>query len=160
MNWKTLCEATHLQNLPYKIELNTRGQIIMSPAKLVHGRFQSRIAHLLEKFAPHGEAVTECAIQTAESTKVADVGWFSQARWAQVKEGFDAVIAPEICVEIISQSNTKEELQRKKSLYFEAGALEFWLCAETGDMEFWTKDEALPSSKLIPAFPLQVKISR
>jgi hypothetical protein len=30
--------------------------------------------------------------------------------------------APEICVEIISPSNTESEIQEKQALYFEAGA--------------------------------------
>ncbi|MDM8549434.1 hypothetical protein QUF72_05115 [Desulfobacterales bacterium HSG2] len=36
MNWQEVCEHSDLQNLPFKIELNERGQIIMSPAKAYH----------------------------------------------------------------------------------------------------------------------------
>ncbi|GEM_PF-3004535 len=33
MNWQEVCEHSDLQNLPFKIELNERGQIIISSAK-------------------------------------------------------------------------------------------------------------------------------
>jgi len=32
MNWQQVCENPTLKDLPFKIELNTFGQIIMSPA--------------------------------------------------------------------------------------------------------------------------------
>lgn len=160
MDWETVCNDTSLNKLPYKVELNARGQVIMSPAKLYHGRFQSRIGYLLEKFASHGESVTECAIQTTDSTKVADVAWFSQERWNQVKDEFEAHVAPEICIEIISQSNTKEEMQDKQSLYFEAGAHEFWVCDPKGTMRFWTRKKEIKKSKIIPQFPQQIKITK
>ncbi len=160
MDWETVCTNTNLRDLPYKVELNARGQIIMSPARLYHGRFQNRIGYLLETLASHGESVTECAVKTTDSTKVADVAWFSQDRWNQVKDDFEAQLAPEICIEIVSQSNTKEELQYKKSLYFEAGAIEFWLCDQEGEMSFWESDQEIKKSKIIPKFPRRVKITR
>lgn len=33
MKWQEVCEDKALQDLPYKIELNRWGQIVMSPAK-------------------------------------------------------------------------------------------------------------------------------
>jgi len=38
-----------LQNLPYKIELNQKGNIEMSPASNKHGFLQSKIAFLLQQ---------------------------------------------------------------------------------------------------------------
>ncbi len=31
LSWKEVCEAPNLQDLPYKIETNDRGEIVMSP---------------------------------------------------------------------------------------------------------------------------------
>ena len=36
MNWQEVCANPALQNLPYKMELNQQGQIIMSPASVLH----------------------------------------------------------------------------------------------------------------------------
>ena len=43
MKWSHLCEDKSLQDLPYKIELNAQGQIIMSPHKPIHSGFQGAI---------------------------------------------------------------------------------------------------------------------
>ena len=156
MNWETICTDPNLKDLPYKVELNARGQIIMSPAKLYHGRFQSEIVHILKTLLTDGEVVTECAIKTSDSTKVADVAWFSQERWERVKDEFDASIAPEVCIEIMSHSNTQEELENKKRLYLEAGAMEFWVCSEEGKMRFYDKQRELTLSDLVAQFPQNV----
>jgi len=66
------------------------------------------------------------------------------------------VIAPEICVEVFSESNTRQEMSAKKALYFEAGAEEVWLSDRKGRMFFYLKDKpetAVAASKLCPAFP-------
>ena len=42
MNWQQVCEDKTLHNLPYKIELNKQGQLIMSPASIRHVFFAGR----------------------------------------------------------------------------------------------------------------------
>jgi Uma2 family endonuclease len=114
MQWKDVVADPNLQDLPFKIETNEWGQIVMTPARLQHRNYQSKIAGLLQAKIDHGETVTECPIQTAMGTKVADVAWFSSERWAQVKDEYDSPVAAEICVEILSPSNSSGEIQQKK----------------------------------------------
>ncbi len=80
MTWEEVCDDPCLQDLPYKIELNKWGNIEMSPAKFYHSEFQGRIAYLLQTLKPDGSVATECAIETSDNTKVADVTWISYAR--------------------------------------------------------------------------------
>ncbi|ELR99948.1 Protein of unknown function (DUF820) [Gloeocapsa sp. PCC 73106] len=68
-----------------------------------------------------------------------------------------ASIAPEICVEIISEGNTKKEMEIKKLLYLEAKAIEVWFCEESGTMRFFNQQGELKQSLLVPDFPKQVK---
>lgn len=72
--------------------------------------------------------------------KVVDVGWYSDARFAQVENRIAFEIAPEICVEVRSPCNTNAEMQIKRQLYFEAGAEEVWLCELDGAMRFYLSD--------------------
>jgi Uma2 family endonuclease len=60
--------------------------------------------------------------------------------------------APEVCVEVLSPSNSEPEMNEKRALYFEAGAHEVWICRRDGKMEFYTPDLA-GSSRLCPLFP-------
>jgi len=69
--------------------------------------------------------------------------------------------APEICVEVLSPSNTEAEIKEKTALYFDAGAREVWLCApEDGKMTFLGSPAAAPTpaSKLCPRFPDQIRL--
>ncbi len=147
-----------MQDLPYKIELNRWGNIEMSPAKSYHFEFQLRIGHLLQSLLPAGVAVTECAIETSEGTKVADVAWVSRERRREIRREVSYAAAPEICVEIRSMSNGPAEMRHKRRLYFDAGAVEFWLCNEHGQMSFFSPDDTLPRSTLCPEFPVHVEI--
>jgi Uma2 family endonuclease len=67
--------------------------------------------------------------------------------------------APEICVEVLSPSQADAEMQRKKQLYFEAGAEEVWFCREDGRLEFYEASQPnVPqtSSQRCPAFPSRI----
>jgi hypothetical protein len=46
--------------------------------------------------------------------------------------------APEICVEIVSPSNSRSEITEKRALYFDAGAAEVWVCALYGSISFFS----------------------
>ncbi len=158
MNWQEVCEHPSLKDLPFKIELDEMGRIIMSPVKLYHSAFQVKIALLLERLLNNGIALSECAIKTRSGTKVADVAWASTALWTQIKNETEAPTAPEICVEIISAGNTQKEMREKRALYFDAGAKEVWLCDENGDISFFNAQQQLEQSRLVPAFPLKINI--
>ena len=158
MNWQEVCEHPSLKNLPFKIELDESGRIIMSPVKLYHSVLQGEIAFILRTLLKHGKTLPECAIRTSKGTKVADVAWVSSALWAEIKGEAEASIAPEICVEIISTSNTKKEMAEKRQLYFKAGAKEVWMCDEHGELSFFNAKHPLIHSELVPGFPGKIKV--
>jgi Uma2 family endonuclease len=158
MNWQEVCEHPSLQNLPFKIELNERGQVVMSPTKVWHSVYQAEIALLLRTLMKVGKVLTECAIETHIGVKVADVAWASIKRFKIVKDEIACSIAPEICVEVVSASNTKSEMDEKRQLYFEMGAKEVWLCDEYGTMTFFAPEAKVKRSVLCPAFPTRVKV--
>lgn len=158
MNWQEVCEHPSLKDLPFKIELDENGRIIMSPVKLYHSIFQGEIEFLLRSSLKNGKAMPECAIKTSKGTKVADVAWVSSDLLAKIKHEFEASIAPEICVEILSSSNSKKEMAEKRELYFEAGAKEVWLCDENGAMSFFNSRQQLNQSELVPSFPLKIDL--
>lgn len=157
LSWEEICHDPRFQDLPYKIETNARGQIIMSPTYLYHGAFQAEIAGLLRD-ALQGRVVTESAITTTDGKKIADVAWFSDERWERVEDALAAPIAPEIAVEVYSPGNTEDELAHKRDLYFEAGAEEVWVCGEEGMLTFYDETGELESSWRVASFPKEIEI--
>ena len=162
MTWEEVLADPRLEDLPYKIELNKWGNIEMSPARNRHGKFQAEISHLLRLKMPDGVTVTECAIVTAENVKVPDVAWTSYARYdaAATPDEVYTDTAPEICVKIVSPSNSREEQMHKGNLYLQTGAEEFWLCNELGDVRFFNASGPLERSQLCPEFPAKIEFRR
>jgi Uma2 family endonuclease len=68
--------------------------------------------------------------------------------------------APEICVEILSPSNTQEEIDEKRDAYLRAGAKEVWLCDRDNRMTFFADSGQLKRSQLCPDFPLELDLSQ
>lgn len=138
MKWQDVLSDKTLQDLPYKIELNEYGKIEMSPASFIHSLLQGEIAKRLGCQA-NGRVFTELAIQTSMGVRVPDVSWGSD-EYVQLhmKEVF-ASSAPEICVEIISRSNTQDEMMGKVKLFIEAGAKEVWLITEEGAASYYNE---------------------
>jgi Uma2 family endonuclease len=157
MRWEEVCENRQLQDLPFKIELNKWGQIVMSPVKIKHSFYQGRIQRLLESLLRTGEVMPECAIDTSDGVKVADVVWCSAERFDRIQEEVSASIAPEICIEVKSSGNTLDEMEFKKRLYFESGAREVWICNEQGQITFYDEQSELAQSLLVANFPNQIE---
>ncbi|MCI5197635.1 MAG: Uma2 family endonuclease [Candidatus Electrothrix sp. AW5] len=132
MEWAEVIGNPLLQNLPFKIELNRFGKILMTPASNRHGRIQGRMAANLINTLPHGEVITECSIQTSEGVKVADVAWASDEFIRTFAYETPYPKAPEICIEILSPSNSKAEITDKVDLYLAKDVQEIWMVYEDG----------------------------
>jgi Uma2 family endonuclease len=158
MTWQDVLDDPSLKNLPYKIELNRRGQIEMSPATNLHNIFQIAITDLLLEFAAHGKRFQECSIETSNGVRVADAVWLSKEFLALHGHVTPYTRAPEICIEIISPSNTTEEMLEKIGLYLERGAIEVWTCNLQGEIKFFDANGTLERSKLVPGFPTTVTL--
>lgn len=158
MKWQEVCEHPSLKDLPFKIELNRDGKILMTPVKVCHSALQGELEFLLRSLLNSGKTLPECAIFTREGTKVVDVAWASDKIFEKIKDEVECSICPEICVEVFSSSNTRREMEEKRKLYFEQGAKEFWICTEKGSMKFFNADRELEDSTLVPGFPKRIEI--
>jgi Uma2 family endonuclease len=153
LTWEDVCSDSSLRDLPFKIELNRLNQIVMSPSHPRHSRLQSKIARILGDLLTGGEAIVELAVETEDSTKVPDVVWASRETIDRHSSEISWLRAPEICVEVLSPSNTVEEINQKRALYFERGAFEVWVCSWNGRMSFYGAEGELKRSTLCPMFP-------
>ncbi len=158
MTWQEIVDNKDLANLPFKIETNELGQVVMSPTKYIHGIYQARLVELIKQFLTNGITSTETAIATRKGVKVPDVAWSSYAFFNLHRDELDLSAAPELCAEIISPSNTQKEISGKRKLFFERGALEVWTCDLGGKMCFYDVNGELEVSNLAPEFPRLVEL--
>lgn len=154
--WQEIVADPTLQDLPYKVETNHRGQLVLSPQTNRHSLQQKAVEKELDALLSDGEAVPEWAIATVGGTKQADVIWASDERLLDMREtGDPTTLAPEICVEVMSDTNDWDEMDEKRRLYREAGAKEVWVVTEGGEVRFFA-DEEMEVSQIAPDFPNQI----
>ncbi|MBK1725342.1 Uma2 family endonuclease [Thiocystis violacea] len=147
MNWASVINNPFLKDLPFKIELDKWGRILMSPASNNHGSLQFETGvKIRDAKKGKGKVITECSIQTSQGVKVADVAWASDAFID--KYGFETPYkrAPEICVEIVSPSNSQGEIDEKIELYLSKGAHEVWIVSEDGNTRYHTYEGKIEES--------------
>ena len=153
MEWSEVVDNPMFANLPFKIELTKFGKLLMSPASNEHGRIQSRLCAKLLGNQTSGEVVTECSIATSDGIKVADIAWLS----ATFVNRFGFITpypeAPELCIEILSPSNSTVEMQEKVELYLQTGAVEVWLVHNLKSVEIFDGSGRLTTSRLFPWSP-------
>lgn len=151
--WDEITSDPLLGELPYKVETNRRGQLILSPHTAAHADLQGDLIALLYKYAEEGRARPEFPIVTAKGTKVPDVVWSTDERRGKMKEtGDPPTLAPEVCAEVMSGSNDWDEMDEKRGLYRDAGAEEVWVVTEDGAIHFFAEEE-LDASTVIPDLP-------
>ena len=148
MQWADVLSDPCLRDLPYKIELNEYGQIVMSPASNKHAFIQAALVHFLNEHFQQGYVLTECVIDTYKGIKVADVVWCSLEFFQ--KHGYETPYsnAPELCIEIMSLSNTRKEMDEKRQLYFAGNAREVWIIAESGELAIYNVSGQIEQSSL------------
>lgn len=151
--WSVIVADSALEDLPYKVETNARGQVVLSPHKNWHSDLQAALIDLLKQFAPEGHVPPGYALATPQGVKAPDVVWMSADRREEMrKTGDPSTLAPEICVEVMSESNTEEEMQERSDLYLEIGAEEVWVVDKEGEIRFFEKEER-ERSKIAPECP-------
>jgi len=156
--WHRVLNDPQLRDLPYKVETNEHGQIVLSPHKPRHGVRQAQIVRLLDRhLSSPGEAGVEFAVVTEKGVKVPDVVWISEGRLAEIPDDAEASpVMPEIVVEVLSESNTEAEIAEKRRLYLDEGAQEVWTCAPDGTVTSHDADGPREASALVRSFPATI----
>jgi Uma2 family endonuclease len=151
--WQQMLDDPLVCAIPFKVELNEKGAIEVSPANTRHGALQAFVARELAELLPHGTAITECPVETQIGVRVPDVAWASADFIRRHGHSGSFPSAPELCVEIVSPSNSKIELHEKTAAYLAAGAREVWLVSEDGALEMLDASGRIDASSFGIALP-------
>lgn len=145
--WAAMTADPLLASVPFKLELNERGVIEVSPATTRHAFFQAFIAGELRRLLPQGVTFTECPVETQIGVRAPDIAWAS--REFADRHGLTNPLpeAPDLCIEVLSASNTKAEMDEKVRAYFAASAREVWLVDESGQVRIIGPDGERPVSQ-------------
>jgi Uma2 family endonuclease len=78
-----------------------------------------------------GTTLPECPIETDIGMRVPDVVWASPEFMAQHRNVKELRVAPDLCIEVLSPTNTRIEMAEKRAAYLAAGACLCERCAES-----------------------------
>lgn len=145
IRYRALCDDPLLQNVPGKIELDSWGRILMSPAGTYHALVQGRLCRKLAVLG--GESFVGASIVTSIGVFVPDVVWASTDFMRAHGNETPLTRAPEICVEVASPGNSTRELREKVEAYLTLGAVEAWIAyPQSKRFEFFTTGGKVPQS--------------
>jgi len=134
--YRSLCGDPRFENLPGKIELDSWGRILMSPASNYHALVQGRLCRRLAALG--GESFVEASVLTPTGLFVSDVVWASAEFMRAHADETPYMRAPDVCVEVASPANSSKELREKVDAYLAAGANEVWIAyPQTKRFEFF-----------------------
>jgi Uma2 family endonuclease len=133
---------------PDHFELNQFGELIVTPKPTSgHQRVASAIARILSSQLG-GEGVTDVSILTDRGVRAPDVVWMPSERWAACKGQSPLEVVPDVCVEVLSPSNTREEIEMKVGAYLRGGAREVYVVGLKGEIEIFGPKGKRDSSAL------------
>ena len=123
--YRGLCEDPCYANIPGKIELDSWGRMLMTPASSYHTALQVELATRLKPLG--GRAFVEAGVVTDDGIVVPDVSWASDDFMRL--HGFESPYtrAHDICAEVVSVPNSRKEMRDKIRACLGAGAVEVWL---------------------------------
>jgi Uma2 family endonuclease len=140
---------------PDHFELNQFGEIILSPRPTTRHQLMASAAcyQLRSQLGP--EAAVEVSVVTDQGIRVPDAVWMPPARWEESRLATPLPFVPDVCVEILSPGNTREEIAMKKGAFLRGGAREVIVVDGKGQVEYFGPEAKREKSllSLVLSFP-------
>jgi Uma2 family endonuclease len=139
------------------IELHHGEVVIMPPPKWGHQRIQRRIQGLLMTLAGNiGVVAMEMAFQPTPQHEVwqADVGFVRAEREEATADDEYLRGAPDLVVEVLSPSNTMDEIDEKMSVCMDNGCISFWVVDPKRKVVSVTEGDVTKRYRTSAAIPL------
>lgn len=112
-----------------RYELHHGTPVYMPPPKHRHFAICQLLVKLLKSASDRGMIGTEVPFRPLPEYEcwIADVGYISRTRFDAIAPDDWLRGAPELVIEVLSPSNTAEEMNEREAICLENGCLEFWI---------------------------------
>ena len=146
--WRQIATDPLVAAIPFKVELNEKGAIEVSPPTTRHAFLQAYVSRELARQRPDGTTFTECPVETEIGMRIPDVVWASPEFMQLHGTESEFRAGPDLCVEVLSPTNTRAEIDEKIAAYLAAGAREVWVVGADGVPEIHATDGQVAASTL------------
>lgn len=135
--WRRLAAGTESgQRESY--ELDERGELLMNSR--LSARRQIVLTDVycqLTEQMGHLAAMSVPVTTPSFGIRVPDVVWVPGDRWESFEHGDPVPFVPDLCAEILLDSDRMREIDRRVKSYLEGGAREVIVVSPRGQVEFW-----------------------
>ena len=110
-------------------ELHHGEPILVPPPMKEHARIQRKLMLLLHRLCSGWYVDKEFAFRPLPEHEVwvADIGVVEARRWDATQDRAWLSGAPELVIEVLSPSNTAQEMNDREQICFQGGCQEFWI---------------------------------
>jgi len=135
--WRHLTPHTEFVER-YRYELDELGEAVLNPSPSARRQIvlTDVYCHLTEHMG-HLAAMSVAVSTRSFGIRVPDVVWMPCDKW----EGFDrddpVPFVPDLCVEVLLDSDRTRDIDRRVQAYLEGGAAEVIVIGQRGETEFW-----------------------
>lgn len=122
---------------PDHFELDQFGELIVSPMPTPgHQAVASEVGfQLMARLGPR--VAVDVSILTDRGVRAPDVIWMPADRWEGRKDQSPLESVPDVCVEVLSPGNTRQEIEMKIGAYLRGGAREVIVVGLKGEIEIF-----------------------
>ncbi|MFM0342303.1 Uma2 family endonuclease [Paraburkholderia fungorum] len=137
VTWRSLAMKPEMvQWYPY--ELNECGEIVTNPFPSARRQIVLTDVYVqLNEQLGHLAAMSVAVTTLCFGIMVPDVVWMSLDKWEGSDRDDPVPFVPDLCVEVLLDSERRQHIARRVNAYLEGGAREVIVVSPRGQVEFW-----------------------
>ncbi|NPT58293.1 Uma2 family endonuclease [Paraburkholderia elongata] len=122
----------------HRYELDELGEAILNPSPSARRQIvlTDVYCHLTEQIG-HLAAMSMPITTPSFGIRVPDVVWMPCDRWESFDRDDPVPFVPDLCVEVLLDSDRAHDIDRRITSYLEGGATEVIVVGQSGKVEFW-----------------------
>lgn len=121
-----------------RYELNEFGKVVANgcPSGTRQLAFTDIYCQLAEQMG-HVAAMSVPVVTPSFGVRVPDVVWMAPDKWEGLDGDTPVPFVPDLCVEVLLDSDRQREMDRRVASYLQGGATEVIVVRQDGAIEFW-----------------------
>jgi Uma2 family endonuclease len=119
-------------------ELDERGELVMNPLPSARRQIvlTDMFCHVTEQIG-HLAAMSVAVMTPSFGIRVPDVVWMPCDKWEAFDRDDPVPFVPDLCVEVLLDSDRTQAIDRRVKGYLEGGAREVIVIGQRGQVQFW-----------------------
>jgi Uma2 family endonuclease len=144
--WRHLATGAEFgQRKPYELDQYGGAVVNSRPSARRQIVLTDIFCHLTEQLG-HLAGMSVAVITSSSGIRIPDVVWMPCEKWESFDRDDPVPFVPDLCVEVLLDSDRARDIGRRVNAYLEGGAVEVIVVGQGGRVEFWGASGQRPAS--------------